>query len=106
MAITAKQRRVILWMASNSCATAKQIRDRIGSHVSKHKFNLDKPDGFQYYFHDLRLAERLLSRRHSGVGSVMVWGAISSRGIVGLEILEDRLLKSAWSCSRNKSLLT
>jgi len=52
------------------------------------KFNLDGPDGFQYYFHDLRMEERVLGRRHSRAGSVMVWAAISSRGEVGLEILE------------------
>ena len=43
------------------------------------KFNLDGPDGFQYYFHDLRMEERVLGRRHSRAGSVMVWAAISSR---------------------------
>lgn len=44
------------------------------------KFNLDGPDGFNYYYHDLRKEERILSRNHSRAGSVMIWGAISYYG--------------------------
>lgn len=40
------------------------------------KFNLDGPDGFRYYFHDLRKEEVILSRRQMRGGSVMVWAAI------------------------------
>lgn len=40
------------------------------------KFNLDGPDGFSYYFHDLRKEERVLSRRQQGGGSVMIWACI------------------------------
>lgn len=38
------------------------------------KFNLDGPDGFAYYWHDLRTEEKIFSKRQSGGGSVMVWG--------------------------------
>ncbi|KAG3019313.1 hypothetical protein PC128_g13811 [Phytophthora cactorum] len=51
------------------------------------KFNLDGPDGFQYYWHDLRAEEQVYSKRHSGGGSVMVWGAFSSRGKSKLAVL-------------------
>ena len=40
------------------------------------KFNCDGPDGFNYYFHDVRKEERFLSKRHSGGGSVMIWAAV------------------------------
>ena len=33
-------------------------------------FNLDGPDGHNYYFHDLRKEERFLNRNHSCVGGV------------------------------------
>lgn len=54
------------------------------------KFNLDGPDGFNYYFHDLRKEElNLLSRQHGG-GSVMVWGALTSNGPLNLVVLNGR----------------
>lgn len=43
------------------------------------KFNLDGPDGFHYYWHDLRKEESILSKRQMGGGSVMVWAAIGSK---------------------------
>ena len=36
------------------------------------KFNLDGPDGNQYYWHDLRKEPQYFSKRASGGGSVMV----------------------------------
>ncbi|CAK9804825.1 Transposable element Tc3 transposase [Anthophora quadrimaculata] len=54
------------------------------------KFNLDGPDGYSYYYHDLRKEERIFSRRQHGGGSVMVWGAISSKGVVDLKVLKGR----------------
>lgn len=54
------------------------------------KFNLDGPDGYDYYFHDLRKEERSLLRRQHGGGSVMVWGAITSKGVVELVVLNGR----------------
>lgn len=54
------------------------------------KFNLDGPDGYAYYFHDLRKEERYLSRRHSALGSIMVWGAICCEGVLDLVVLEGK----------------
>ena len=48
------------------------------------KFNLDGPDGYKYYFHDLRKEERFLSRRQSGGGSIMLWGSISYNSALSL----------------------
>lgn len=55
------------------------------------KFNLEGPDGYNYYFHDLRKEERYLSRLHSCEGSVMVWGAISYYGTCELQFLSSRM---------------
>lgn len=44
------------------------------------KFNLDGPDGFQYYWHDLRKEEKVMSKRVHGGASVMVWAAFGFYG--------------------------
>jgi len=44
------------------------------------KFNLDGPDGFKYYWHDLRKEHEIFSKRVSGGGSVMVWAGIAQSG--------------------------
>ncbi len=41
------------------------------------KFNLDGPDGWSYYWHDLRKEEVIFAKRQAGGGSVMVWLAFS-----------------------------
>ena len=55
------------------------------------KFNLDGPDGFQYYWHDLRKEEQMFSKRAQGGGSVMVWGTFSWNGKTNLAIVEGRM---------------
>ena len=55
------------------------------------KFNLDGPDGYSYYWHDLRKEERVLSRRHTGGGSVMIWASIGYQGKSPIVFLEGRM---------------
>ncbi len=45
------------------------------------KFNLDGPDGFSYYWHDLRKEERYFSTLQKGGGGVMLWAAMSYYGL-------------------------
>eukprot|EP00644_Phytophthora_capsici_P003153 jgi/Phyca11/103161/e_gw1.7.57.1 len=52
------------------------------------KFNLDGPDGLQYYWHDLRFEPQMYSRRQNGGGSVMKWGAFCAQGKSELVVLE------------------
>ncbi|OWZ11558.1 Transposase, partial [Phytophthora megakarya] len=54
------------------------------------KFNLDGPDGYQYYWHDVRTETELYSKRASGGGSVMVWAVISLQGKTQIAFLEGR----------------
>lgn len=54
------------------------------------KFNLDGPDGLQYYWQDLRKEKESYFSRHSGGGSVMVWGAFSHVGRSELAVLSGR----------------
>jgi len=51
------------------------------------KWNLDGPDGFSFYWHDLRKSERFLSRRQNGGGGVMVWGAFCESGFFQIGFL-------------------
>jgi hypothetical protein len=43
------------------------------------KFNSEGPDGFSYYFHDLRHNNPPKMSRNFGGGTVMVWAAFSMR---------------------------
>ena len=52
-----------------------------GTIFRRKKFNLDGPDGFQYYFHDIRKETMSAIRRQMGGGSVMVWADIGYFGM-------------------------
>lgn len=55
------------------------------------KWNLDGADGFNGYWHDLRKEKRYFSKRNFGGGSVMVWGAFCSSGILRLAFVTSRM---------------
>ncbi|CAO4386778.1 unnamed protein product [Caenorhabditis nigoni] len=55
------------------------------------KFNLDGPDGFNSYWHDLKKDPLHFSKRNFGGGRLMVWGAFSSAGTVDLAFLSFRM---------------
>ncbi|KAG3112528.1 hypothetical protein PI124_g2657 [Phytophthora idaei] len=54
------------------------------------KFNLDGPDGMQYYWHDLRTEKETFYSRQNGGGSVMIWGGFSSKGTTDIAFLSGR----------------
>eukprot|EP00644_Phytophthora_capsici_P005619 jgi/Phyca11/38149/gw1.2.122.1 len=54
------------------------------------KFNLDGPDGYQYYWHDVRNDQEIFSKRASGGGSVMVWAGMNYFGKTEIAFLEGR----------------
>ena len=41
------------------------------------KFNLDGPDGWNYYWHDIRKEPEVFKKRPKGKNSCMVWGGQS-----------------------------
>jgi transposase len=54
------------------------------------KFNLDGPDGYRYYWYDVRQDPEIFSKRVCGGGSVMVWAAVNWHGKTEIVILEGR----------------
>jgi len=55
------------------------------------KFNLDGPDGFAYYWHDLRKSPQIFSKRQQGGGSVMIWLAATVDYKSNLVVLDGNL---------------
>ena len=55
------------------------------------RFNLDGPDGFAYHWADTRIPERMFSRRQSGGGGVMIWGAFSYHGVGHIAVVNGRM---------------
>ena len=55
------------------------------------KFNLDGPDGYQYYDHDIRKEEQYSTKRQGGGGSIMTWGAVGYKGTFYLVIIDSTL---------------
>ena len=55
------------------------------------KFNLDGPDGYKYYWYDLRREPKLCSKRAFGGGSVMVWAAIGWNGRSELAFINGKM---------------
>ncbi|OXA48396.1 Transposable element Tc3 transposase [Folsomia candida] len=54
------------------------------------KFNLDGPDGYAYYWHNLRKSPEIFSKRQAGGGSVMLWGAYGYHGKTELVSIPPR----------------
>ena len=55
------------------------------------KFNLDGPDGYQYYWHDLRKDQEIYSKRVQGGGGVMIWAAFARNGKTNLAFITQRM---------------
>ncbi len=55
------------------------------------KFNLDGPDGFSYYWHDLRKEKEVNLSRNFGGGSLMVWAGFSMNGKTPLIKISTRM---------------
>jgi hypothetical protein len=77
----------LLW-ASEKVTWGQKWREVLFS--DEKKFNLDGPDGNQYYWHDLRKEPQYYSKRASGGGSVMVWAAFGYGGKSSIVFLNGR----------------
>lgn len=59
------------WSKENLKYKAEEWRNIIFN--DEEKFNLDGPDGWAYYWHDLRQDEREFPKWQMEGGSIMVW---------------------------------
>jgi len=55
------------------------------------KFNLDGPDGYSYYWHDLRKEKIFSTRRNMGGGGLMVWASFGQHGKSDLVFIEGKM---------------
>ena len=71
--LTARHKEVRLQFAKEHMSWQEEWHQVLFS--DEKKFNLDGPDGYQYYWHDLRKEKETRMSRDFGGGNVMVWGA-------------------------------
>lgn len=69
------------------------------------KFNLDGPDGFRYFWYDLRKTKEVFSRRQFGGGSVMVWGAFAANGTTPIVFINRTMNSDRYVDMLGESLL-
>ena len=62
----------------------------------KKKFNLDGPDGLNYYWHDKSLSFKIFLERQCGGGSVMVWAAFTAQRTLPLENIWSSLTSGSY----------
>jgi hypothetical protein len=70
------------------------------------KFNLDGPDGYHYYWHDLRTEEQYYSKRVCGGGSVMVWAGVGFNGKTNIAMISGKMKSKEYIDLLNTHLLT
>jgi hypothetical protein len=69
------------------------------------KFNLDGPDGNQFYWHDIRKEPQYYSKQAMGGGSVMVWAGFGFCGKTPIKILNGRQNSSDYINTLEECLL-
>lgn len=69
------------------------------------KFNLDGPDGWAYYWRDLRNEESIFSKRQCGGGSLMVWAGFGSAGRTNIAFPTGRMKAEDYQDMLEENLL-
>ena len=70
------------------------------------KFNLDGPDGFHQYWHDLRKQPHILSKRIQGGCLVMVWAAFNCSWQSEVVFISGRMDSTAYQNILQTNLLS
>ncbi|OXA39388.1 Transposable element Tc3 transposase [Folsomia candida] len=69
------------------------------------KWNLDGPDGFHSYWHDIRKEKIVFSKRQSGGGSVMIWAAFGSKGRSNVAFIKGTMDSTGYTKMLQEHLL-
>ena len=69
------------------------------------KWNLDGPDGWKCYWHDLRREKAIFSKRQCGGGSVMTWGCFSYNGVGSIAFFSGRMNSQVYQSILESHLL-
>lgn len=69
------------------------------------KMNLDGPDGFGYYWHDLHKEPLIFSKRNFGGGGVMFWAAFGIHGASPIVFIDGRMNAQAYQQMLQEHLL-
>ena len=64
--------------------------------IDEKKFNLDGPDGFTYYWHDLRKEPQYFSKCQQSGGGVIIWAAMSYNSVSSLGVINGTLDSSKY----------
>lgn len=93
--LTESHKKARLAYAKKYIQWSVQWRDVIFS--DEKKFNLDGPDGCQYYWHSLNKSREVRFSRNYGGGSVMVWASFSYNGTSPLCWINGRMDSERYS---------
>ena len=77
----------------------------VQSSLIKKKCNLDVPNGFAYYWHDLRKKQQYFSKRQQGDSGVIIWEAICYNRVANLSIVNGTLDSNKYCVVLAKCLL-
>jgi transposase len=69
------------------------------------KFNFDGPDGWDYYWHDLRKQKKIFAKRNFGGGSVMMWVGLSRDYKAQMYLIDGNLDSAQYQTLLNTVML-
>lgn len=87
--LTKVQKRLRLEFAKKYIAMGKKWDDVVFS--DEKRFNLDGPDGYRYFWYDLRKQKEVFSKRKFGGGSLMIWGGFATVGTTPIVFVQGKM---------------
>ena len=92
-------------MSSGQKITVTGVLDGGVIFSDEKKLNLDEPDGFAQYWHDLPKEPLYFSKCQQGGGSVTIWAAIGYNGVSNIALLNGCLTSEKYCQIHSECLL-